>query len=258
MRMRTLLRTTTLALTVALSGIGCASATGENEVVGEPWKMHVIDSTSHGADGVRLADFDSDGLLDIVTAWEEGGCIRIYRNPGPTHVHEPWPSVTVGAVDSPEDAFFVDLDNDGNLDVVSLTEGSDRTVYVHWAPSDPAQYLTADAWQTEPVPDSRGRMQWMFGFPLALRDTTAIDVMLTAKNTGAELGWYEVADVPRDLAAWKWHTITPVGWAMTIMPVDMNGDGRSISCSPTERTFRWIPYSFARSDGWRTPVPTQI
>ncbi len=226
MRTHTLLYTIAVVLTGMFSAFGCASTSDEVEVVGESWAMHVIDSTSNGADGVRLADFDGDGHLDIVTAWEEGGRIRVYRNPGPTGAREPWPNVTVGAVDSPEDAFFVDLDGDGNLDVVSLTEGTDRTVYVHWAPSDPEQYLNPDAWTTEAVPDSRGRMQWMFGFPLALRDTALPDVVLTAKNTGAELGWYETGDSPRDLAQWAWHTITPVGWAMTIMPVDMNGDGR--------------------------------
>src|SRR4051812_20626100 len=47
------------------------------------WKLRVIDNSSIGADGVRLTDVDKDGLLDITTGWEEGGRIRVYRNPGP-------------------------------------------------------------------------------------------------------------------------------------------------------------------------------
>ena len=71
---------------------------------GDPWTMHVIDNTSAGADGVRLADFDGNGLPDIATGWEEGGSIRIYQNPGPALVREPWPRAVVGSVPSPEDS----------------------------------------------------------------------------------------------------------------------------------------------------------
>ena len=38
----------------------------------EPWPRHVIDDSSVGADGVRLADVNGDGLPDITTGWEEG------------------------------------------------------------------------------------------------------------------------------------------------------------------------------------------
>ena len=31
----------------------------------EPWKRHTIDKSSRGADGVRLADVNGDGLQDI-------------------------------------------------------------------------------------------------------------------------------------------------------------------------------------------------
>ena len=47
------------------------------------WKRHTIDNSSRGADGVRLADVNGDGLMDLTTGWEEGGVIRVYLNPGP-------------------------------------------------------------------------------------------------------------------------------------------------------------------------------
>ena len=43
---------------------------------GEPWKRNTIDASSRGADGVRLADINGDGLLDIVTGWELRGTIQ--------------------------------------------------------------------------------------------------------------------------------------------------------------------------------------
>ena len=84
--------------TIALFLIAWPSAClAQNALIaGHPWPCHVIDDSSEGADGVRLADVNSDGLQDIVTGWEEGGITRVYINPGPDKVTAKWPAVTVG------------------------------------------------------------------------------------------------------------------------------------------------------------------
>ncbi len=46
-----------------------------------PWPRHTIADSSKGAGGVRLADADGDGLMDIATGWEEGGVVRAYLHP---------------------------------------------------------------------------------------------------------------------------------------------------------------------------------
>ena len=65
----------------------CALSVGNSELPagerGKPWNRHTIDNSSRGADGIRLADVNADGLMDIATGWEEGGKIRVYLNPGP-------------------------------------------------------------------------------------------------------------------------------------------------------------------------------
>ena len=92
-----------------------------------------------------MADVNGDGHLDITTGWEEGGVVRVYVNPGPSKAAAIWPAATVGTVKSPEDAVFADLDGDGSEDVVSSCEGKTRTMFFHWAPKSPDEYLVSDS-----------------------------------------------------------------------------------------------------------------
>ena len=84
-------------------------------------------------------DVNGDNLPDIATGFEEGKRVGVMLHPGYASVRENWPTVTVGNVKAPEDAVFVDLDADGNIDVVSCCEGKTNTVFVHWAPKEPAR-----------------------------------------------------------------------------------------------------------------------
>lgn len=189
------------------------------------WTIRVIDQSSRGADGVRLLDVNADGRLDIATGWEEGGRIRAYLNPGGAGVRRPWPAIDVGRVATPEDAVFVDLDRDGAIDVVSACEGTERTMFVHWAPRGPSDYRKAEAWTTQPLPASANRMQWMFTTPLQVDGRNGVDLVSGAKNENATVGWFEAPANARDLASWIWHPIYDAGWIMSIEPVDMEGDG---------------------------------
>ncbi len=191
----------------------------------EPWPMHTIDDSSHGADGARLADVNADGYPDLAVPWEEGGVIRVYLHPGTEDVKNRWPMVTVGQVASPEDAVFVDLDQDGAMDVVSSCEGSTRTIFVHWAPQDSARYLDATAWQTEALPASAKVCQWMFTTPADLDGQAGPDLAAGAKMENASVGWFESPRNPRQLTEWQWHPLRSCRWIMSLQSVDMDGDG---------------------------------
>ncbi len=191
---------------------------------GRPWARHAIDDGIAGADGVRLADVNGDGRPDVTSGWEEGGKIRVYPHPGKEKVKERWPAVTVGKVSSPEDAVFVDLDGDGNVDVVSSCEGKTRSIFFHFAPGR-EKILDAKAWETVALPASAGK-QWMFCLPMQIDGLRGIDLVCGAKNMGAQIGWYESPVNPRKAEDWVWHPLREAGWIMSLMAVDMNGDGK--------------------------------
>lgn len=173
---------------------------------------------------MRLADVNGDRLPDIVTGWEEEGEIRIYLNPGPEKAKRPWPTATIAKVKSPEDAVFVDLDGDGSLDVVSSTEGKNRTVYVHWAPKEKGKYLDASAWTTAAIPVTKGLEQWMYALPFDVDGQHGIDLIVGSKNKGS-VSWLESPADPRDLAAWKLHKIVDADWIMSLVSRDIDGNG---------------------------------
>lgn len=193
------------SLSLLLPSFGIAQA---------PWPRHTIDASSDGADGVRLADADGDGLEDIATAWEEGAVIRVYRNPGPTKVRTRWPLVTVGGVASPEDAVLVDLDGDGHSEVVSAAEGRTRGLFVHRG--TPRDYWTSGSWATEPVALSMDRMMWMFSTPISIQGK--LHVAAGGKGEGAAIGLWTIP-------GWQWRKLADAGWVMTLDAHDMEGDG---------------------------------
>ncbi|MBI3119323.1 MAG: VCBS repeat-containing protein [Candidatus Hydrogenedentes bacterium] len=199
-------------------------STETTPVLGEAWARHVIDDTSRGADGVRLCDVNADGWKDIATSWEEGGVVRLYLHPDEEHVREPWPQVTAGNVSTPEDAVCADIDEDGAIDVITCTEGEDRSIYFHWGPLTPEAYLDASAWRTEALPAAAGYRQWMFALPVQVDGKYGIDLVAGSKNENAWLGWFEAPEDARDLDQWKWDPLRRAGWIMSLFNTDMDGD----------------------------------
>ncbi len=224
-----------------------------------PWVMHTIDDASQGADGVRLADVNADGRLDVVTGWEEGGVIRICRNPGPVSVTEKWPSVEVGQVKSPEDAVLVDVDRDGALDVISCCEGKTRTVFVHWAPPHADRYWDASAWETQAIPSTAGKQMWMFCLPMP-RDTVTAgddgDLMLIVGSKGPEASISRLSPGrdPRDVSQWTLTALISAGWIMSLRAVDMDRDGDAdvLSSDRREQTrgVKWLENTGSARETW--------
>ena len=189
------------------------------------WVRHVIDDASRGADGVRLADANGDGRLDLVCGWEEGGVVRVCLQPELELRSQPWPAVTVGQVRSPEDAVFVDLDLDGNLDVISSTEGSTRSLFVHWGPSR-SQYLDENAWETEAIPCAAKSQAWMFALPVELNGMDGAEVIVGSKGRQASVSILTgPADGRRQLAEFQLQRLVDAGWIMSLEAHDLDNDG---------------------------------
>jgi hypothetical protein len=239
---------------VGIAGVvacGCSDE-GRARNFDGPWQRHTIDDSGRGADGVRIADVNGDGLPDVTTGWETDGYTRAYLHPGIHAARERWPSVTVGVTPDVEDAVWADVDDDGVLDIVSSSESGTSMVFVSFAPSDPDDLLDPEAWTTEPIAATAGR-HWMYAVPMDVDGRNGIDLVVGGKRGEAIVGWLESPDDPRDLDAWVLHEISGAGWIMSIDVLDMNGDGWSDllvsdrASSPVNGV-RWLEHPGAAGD----------
>ncbi len=192
---------------------------------GKAWKRHRIDDSSRGADGTKILDVNGDGLLDVVTGWEEGGVVRICLHPGYQKVRDKWQGFTIARVPSLEDAVFADLDGDDRMDVISAAEGGAKRISIHWAPKNRDDYADANKWTTAALGASLGQ-RWMFIVPIQLDGRDGLDFIAGSKNRGASVGWFQAPPNPRDANSWKYHKLRDAGWIMSIIATDMNADGR--------------------------------
>ena len=138
------------------------------------WQKWTIDSSGNGADGVHTGDINQDGLIDVVSGWEQSGDIKLYINPGRHRVHDKasWSRTDISGgleIEGIEDAAFADLDLDGTIDtVISSIEGDTKNLAIHWlqggsfdksenwraivlAPGQHAGYMKARAGQIDGV-----------------------------------------------------------------------------------------------------------
>lgn len=191
-------------------------------VLDSPWVRHTIDDSSLGSDGTKFSDVNNDGKLDLITGWEEGGISRIYLQPDNTK--EKWPYITLPSPDV-EDAFVSDLNGDGFMDLITLSEGDHQRITIHWAPADAADYLDAQKWISKDIPITIGKTKWMFGRPINLDGKNGLDLVVGSKDPNGTLGWLEAPENPLIMEDWKYHEISSLGWVMSIELLDMNTDG---------------------------------
>ena len=217
---------------------------------GTPWAAHVIDGSYDGADGVKTADVNGDGLMDFTTGFEEANVSVIYIHPGYEKVREPWPKIEAGQTPKVEDSEFADLDGDGYLDLISSCE--DGNVYISWAPGDSVDYLDATKWKSEAIPASSGLSRYMFSIPIDMDGKNGIDFISGPKSKSpstsipmsGNIGWHESPINPRIIKDWKWHPMCEANWIMSLVAHDMDDDG-DLDLATTDRRglnkgLRWL------------------
>ena len=81
----------------------------------------VLTRDSNGHQGVSVGDVDGDGLDDLYVAQPAGLPNRLYRNRGDSTFEDITDEAGVGVLDDTAQSLFVDVDNDGDQDLIVAT-----------------------------------------------------------------------------------------------------------------------------------------
>src|SRR3954447_20769466 len=81
----------------------------------------VLTRDSNGHQGVSVGDADGDGLDDLYVAQPAGLPNRLYRNRGDSTFEDITDAAGVGVLDDTAQSLFVDVDNDGDQDLIVAT-----------------------------------------------------------------------------------------------------------------------------------------
>jgi Tfp pilus assembly protein PilF len=81
----------------------------------------VLTRDSNGHQGVSVGDADGDGLDDLYVAQPAGLPNRLYRNRGDSTFEDITDQAGVGVLDDTAQSLFVDVDNDGDQDLIVAT-----------------------------------------------------------------------------------------------------------------------------------------
>ncbi len=94
----------------------------------ENFTEHVVSTTANGARAVYAADMDADGNIDIISTSSANDKVSLYKNDGasnPTFTE----IILSNSADGAWGLFVADVDNDGDLDVISGSANDDKLAW---------------------------------------------------------------------------------------------------------------------------------
>lgn len=207
----------------------------------QEWQKHLIDGNVPESRTIRAADFDGDGDPDLLTTARLANQVIWYENPGKP-AGQAWPKHIIdGQTVNPTHGHPVDMDRDGDLDVVLALgfagNGAVTPPELVWYENNgkPQEGTWKKHVIDRTIPDA------FEAFATDLDGDGDLDVAATGWGPHGSVSWLENPGDPT--GEWKKHPLKE-NWirANQVIAADLNGDKRPDIAACAERgslELRW-------------------
>jgi hypothetical protein len=206
------------------------------------WPKHVIEDKLAETRTICAADFNGDGRIDLLGTASGASLVVWYENAGKPGQMPVWKKHVIDQSPAPIHGHPVDLDGDGDLDVV-MALGMREGV----APKEKHQIVWYEnvgkpgkgtEWKKHVIGDLPGAFE---AIAADLDGDGKLDVIATAWGPSGQVVWFQ--NPGNGKGPWKMHVLKDK-WpnANQVIAADLNGDGRIDLAATAERganEFRW-------------------
>ncbi|SVE01201.1 uncharacterized protein METZ01_LOCUS454055, partial [marine metagenome] len=215
----------------------------ENNGAADPsWTAADITTSADGATSVFGADLDGDGDMDIVSASYKDDAITWYKNNGAADPSWTATNISGSNVDGPSSVFTIDLDQDGDIDIISASKFDNK---VSWfennGASDPSFTFHGNISPTANANDVRSV------YAADLDSDGDIDVV--SANGDDKIQWYENNGSETFTEA-VIATSADHPYSVFVADLDSDGDMDIVSASYYDDAIAWYENDGAADPSW--------
>jgi hypothetical protein len=208
---------------------------------GKEWKKHLIADKLAETRTIRAGDVNGDGKIDLLGTARTGNLVVWFENPGKPGL--PWRRHVIDAGSAcPTHGHLVDMDGDGDLDVVMALgmlapAGQAGTHQVVWY-ENVGKPGKGTKWKKHVIGELEHAFEAVAG---DLNGDGHLDVAATAWGGQGQVVWFENPGDPK--GRWKKHVLKD-RWARAnqVILADLDGDKRLDIAATAERganELRW-------------------
>jgi hypothetical protein len=196
---------------------------------GTSWPQILISAASPAVASVHGVDLDADGDLDAVAASPGDDTVAWHENTAGDG--SAWSAHILPALhDEPVTVFGVDMDRDGDGDVLAGFSGDHTLIWYENTPGDGSE------WIAHTISSTSIGVRWVHGVDM---DRDGDMDVLSASAGSNTVAWDENAG---DGVTWARHVISAsVADVQSVVPVDLDADGDldALSASAGDDTLAW-------------------